>query len=197
MNTKKLAACLIFVVLSYGLPTAATAGAPTDQMKSTIDAVLEILKDESLDEAAKDTKVKGLIADRFDFRNMSQRVLATNWKKATEEQQTRFSELFPEILSNVYMGRIQGYTNERIDYVGETIKKEKFALVETSIVSPSVEIPVNYKLRLKSEGWLVYDVVIEGVSLINTYRSSYKEIAKNEGIDGLLARMEEKLSEGA
>ena len=197
MNTSKLTACLMFVVLSYGLPTAATASAPTDQIKSTIDAVLETLKDESLDQEAKETKIKDLIADRFDYRNMSQRVLATNWKKATEEQQARFTELFPEILSNVYMGRIQEYTNERVDYVGETIKKEKFALVETTIVAPSVEIPINYKLRLKSDDWLVYDVVIEGVSLINTYRSSYAEIAKNEGIDGLLAKMEEKLSESA
>ena len=197
MNTKKLTACLMFVVLGYSLPTAATAGAPTDQVKITIDAVLETLKDESLDQDARETKIKGLIADRFDFRNMSQRVLATNWKKATEEQKARFTELFPEILSNVYMGRIQEYTNERVDYVGETIKKEKFALVETTIVAPSVEIPINYKLRLKSDDWLVYDVVIEGVSLINTYRSSYKEITNNEGIDGLLAKMEEKLSEGA
>ena len=197
MNANKLTACLMFVVLGYGLPTTAIAGAPTDQVKSTVDGVLDTLKDESLDKAAKETTIKDLIAERFDFKSMSQRVLATNWKKATEEQQQRFAELFPEILSNVYMGRIQEYTNERVDYVGETIKKEKFALVETKIIAPSVEIPVNYKLRLKSDDWLVYDVVIEGVSLINTYRSSYGEITKNEGIDGLLAKMEEKLSQGA
>ena len=100
---------------------------------------------------------------------------------------------FSQLILASYMGRIEAYTDERIEFRGERIKGDK-AEVATVIVSGAREIPIRYKLRRKGDRWLVYDVVIEEVSLIRNYRSSYRAIVKKEGVGGLLARMDEKLA---
>jgi phospholipid transport system substrate-binding protein len=167
----------------------------TDSVRTSVDTIIGILKDTSLDKPAKRDKIRGVIAERFDFRAMSQRTLATNWKKASEEEQQKFITLFAELIQNTYIDRVEAYTNETVKYPGEKITKGR-AVVDTLIVTSSkAEIPVTYKLYLKKGSWLVYDVNIEGVSLISNYRSSYQEIVKNEGFSGLLAKMEEKIKE--
>ncbi|HFD92172.1 MAG TPA: ABC transporter substrate-binding protein, partial [Gammaproteobacteria bacterium] len=90
-------------------------------------------------------------------------------------------------------GRIEAYTDERVEVLGARVKGSR-AEVSTIIVSGDVDIPIRYKMRLKGGKWLIYDVVIEEVSLIRNYRSSYRDIVKKEGIDGLLTRMDEKLA---
>ena len=166
----------------------------TESVRTSVDTIIGILKDASLDKPAKRDKIRGVIAERFDFRAMSQRTLATNWKKASQEEQEKFVTLFSELIQNTYIGRVEAYTNETVEYPGEKVTKGR-AVVDTLIVTSNAEIPVTYKLYLKKGRWLVYDVNIEGVSLISNYRSSYHEIVKNEGFSGLLARMEEKIKE--
>jgi phospholipid transport system substrate-binding protein len=159
-----------------------------------VDAIIGILKDASLDKPVKREKIRAVIAERFDFRAMSQSTLATNWKKASQEQQQQFVTLFGELIQNTYIGRVEAYTNERIKYPGEKITNNR-AVVDTLILTANAEIPVTYKLYLKQARWLVYDVNIEGVSLISNYRNSYQEIVRKEGFNGLLAKMEEKVKE--
>ena len=88
------------------------------------------------------------------------------------------------------MGKIEAYTDERVEYLKEKMKK-KSAVVDTHIVTKSVNIPISYKVLRSGDDWLVYDVVVEEVSLISNYRSTYAEIFKKEGMSGLLAKMEE------
>ncbi len=135
-----------------------------------------------------------MITERFDFRAMSQRTLATNWKKASKEEQQHFVDLFAELIQNTYIGRVEAYTNETVVYSREKVMDDR-AVVDTMIITSNAEIPVSYKLHLKDERWLVYDVSIEGVSLISNYRTSYQEIVMKEGFTGLLAKMEEKVRE--
>lgn len=175
--------------LSSAMPT------PTEQIKETIDAAIEALKDLGIDQESRKEKVSTLIRKRFDFRAMSKRTLAANWKKANPDQQERFVNLFANILENSYMDRIESYTDEQVEYVKERIKEDR-ALVDTVIVTGSADIPIRYKMLLEGEEWFVYDVVIEEVSLIRNFRSSYRDIVIKEGMDGLLARMEEKVEEG-
>ncbi len=125
---------------------------------------------------------------------MSQRTLATNWKKASKEQKKEFVQLFSQLIENTYIGRVEAYTDEKVDYPGEKVKGKK-AVVETLILTKSADIPVNYKVYRKKGEWWVYDVIIEGISLISNYRSSYQEIVKKEGVDGLLAKMKVKVKE--
>jgi phospholipid transport system substrate-binding protein len=166
----------------------------TESVRMSVDTIIGILKDAGLDKPAKRDKIRVVIAERFDFRAMSQRTLATNWKKASKEEQQHFIGLFAELIQNTYIGRVEAYTNETVKYSAEKITDDR-AVVDTLILTSSAEIPVSYKLYLKDGRWLVYDVNIEGVSLISNYRTSYQEIVMKEGFSGLLAKMEEKVRE--
>ncbi len=167
---------------------------PTQTVQESVDAILALLRDDTLEEADLRAKIRAHINTRFDFSAMSQSTLATNWKKATEEERQQFIDLFSQLIENTYIGKIEAYTNEKVEYPGEKVKGRK-AIVETLIIAASADIPVDYKLYKKDDDWLVYDVIIEGVSLVSNYRSSYQEIVKKEGFDGLLAKMQEKIDE--
>lgn len=181
------------LVLGSVLVMASIKG-PGEQAKETIDAVIDTLRNESLELSEKRDKVKSLIEERFDFREMSKWTLARSWRQASPEEKERFVELFKEQLGNTYLSAIKEYQNETVSVVREKIRDDqKYAQVDTVIHGPNQEIPVDYKLYLKGDEWQVYDVVIEGVSLIRNYRSSYQSIIRRQGISGLLAQMEEKL----
>ncbi len=188
-----------FLTLMTGFTLAFTAmslaaSSPTDEVRISVDAVLVILDNEQLNYEDKRTQIGVIVQERFDFRAMSQRTLATNWSKTTDEEKEKFVELFSQLIENSYVGKIDSYTNERVDYPGEKVSGRK-AVVETLIITSSADIPVDYRLYQKGDQWLVYDVIIEGVSLISNYRSSYQEIMKKEGFDGLLAKMRAKIDE--
>jgi len=189
----------ILMVLTFGIALAFTTlgaaeTAPVRAVQDSVEAIIAILKDKSLDRATSREQIRSIINMRFDFKAMSQRTLATNWKKATDAERQKFIDLFSHLIENTYLGKIEAYTDEKVEYPGEKIKGRK-ALVETRIITASAEIPVDYKLYLNGDAWWVYDVIIEGVSLISNYRSSYQEIVNHEGFNGLLVKMQEKVDE--
>jgi len=191
---KRLLAVLVTgLVVSFSNPAIAETAA-LDAVRTSVEAILESLKNEQLDKTARREQMRAAIKDRFDFRAMSQRTLATNWKKASDQEQQQFVELFSRLVENSYVDKIESYTNEKVEYPGAKVQGKK-AVVDTLIITASADIPVNYKLYQKGDEWLVYDVIIEGVSLINNYRSSYQEIVKKEGMTGLLTKMQDKLNE--
>ncbi|HYQ72255.1 MAG TPA: ABC transporter substrate-binding protein [Gammaproteobacteria bacterium] len=167
---------------------------PTQTVQESVDQILALLKDDALDQEERRAKIRTHINTRFDFKAMSQRTLATNWKKASEQEREKFIDLFSQLIENTYIGKIELYTDEKVEYPGEKVKGRK-AVVETLIIAASADIPVDYRLYKKDDVWWVYDVIIEGVSLVSNYRSSYQEIVKKEGFEGLLAKMQEKIDE--
>ncbi len=176
---------IFFIVLFLSFSVNAAFTDPTSRVKDSVDKVISVLKDKSLDRETRWNRIGVVINDSFDFRSMSQSVLATNWKKATPEERKRFVEFFSQYLEDTYRTKIEAYTNQRVEYVGETIRGKR-AVVETLIITDSTEIPVNYKLKNNDGEWFAYDVVIEGVSLVNNYRSTFAAIVNNDGMDGLL-----------
>lgn len=190
----------LFLILAFGITLAAANIvsadiSPTDSIRGSVDGILTLLQNKELDQATRRKKMRKLINARFDFRAMSQRTLATNWKKASKEQKQEFVTLFSQLIENTYIGRVEAYTDEKVDYPGEKVKGKK-AVVETLILTASADIPINYKVYQKKDGeWWVYDVIIEGISLISNYRSSYQDIVSKEGLDGLLAKMRSKIKE--
>lgn len=184
---------MMVVALSFTSASLA-ASSPTDDVRTSVDAILVILQNGELDVQQKRADISKIINKRFDFRAMSQRTLATNWKKTSDEEKKQFTALFSQLIESSYVGKIEAYTNEKVEYPGEKVKGKK-AVVETLILTSSADIPVNYKLYQKGDQWLVYDVIIEGISLISNYRSSYQEIMKDEGFDGLLNKMQAKIDE--
>jgi phospholipid transport system substrate-binding protein len=189
---KKYALYLILTIFS-AVAIAADLSTPTGRVKDSVQKVISILKDKSLKRENRWDKIGIVINDSFDFRSMSQSVLATNWKKASPEERQQFVVFFSQYLEDTYRTKIEAYTNQKVDYVGETIRGKK-AVVETMIITDSTEIPVNYKLKNNDGTWFAYDVVIEGVSLVNNYRSTFAAIVKNDGMDGLLIDIQSRIN---
>jgi len=189
---KKYAIYLLFFVFSVAA-LAEDLSSPTGRVKDSVDKVLKVLKDESLDRETRWDKIGIVINDSFDFRSMSQSVLATNWKKASPEERQQFVVFFSQYLEDTYRTKIEAYTNQKIEFVGETIRGKK-AVVETLIITDNSEIPINYKLKNNDGTWFAYDVVIEGISLVNNYRSTFSAIVKNDGMDGLLNDIQNRVN---
>jgi len=184
---------LTFMLTLGGFSMPAQAGTPTDQMKATVDGMMASLRTDAKWEE-KEPAIRELISKRFYYRAMAQRTLATNWKKASDAQKKEFIDLFSELLLFTYLDRIKAYSDEKVEFKREKLKK-KTAVVYTEIITSTANIPINYKLLLSGDKWLVYDVIIEEVSLVSNYRSTYKEIVKKDGIDGLLKQMSDKNKE--
>jgi phospholipid transport system substrate-binding protein len=180
----------ILLFLATGMAQAASG--PTDRVRESVTEILSVLKDSSLDRDARWLHIGRIIDGGFDFRSMSQSILATNWRTATKEEKRQFVEFFSQYLEATYRDKIEAYTNQGIDYVNESIRGDK-AVVDTIIRSGSTQIPVSYKLKLNDEGWFAYDVVIEGVSLVNNYRSTFNAIVKSGGMEGLLTDLEGRI----
>ncbi len=188
---KKYTIYLFLSLLSVAV-IAADLSTPTGRVKDSVQKVITILKDKSFKRETRWDKIGVVINDSFDFRSMSQSVLATNWKKASPEERQQFVVFFSQYLEDTYRSKIEAYTNQKVDYVGETIRGKK-AVVETLIITDNSEIPVNYKLKNNDGTWFAYDVVIEGVSLVNNYRSTFAAIVKNDGMDGLLIDIQSRI----
>jgi phospholipid transport system substrate-binding protein len=185
---------LVISILILCMLSAAAAefSTPTARVKDSIDRVIAILKDESMDREVKWQQIAAVINEGFDFRSMSQSVLATHWRRATDEERRRFTEFFSQYIEETYRAKIEAYTDEKILYKDEIIRGER-AVVETVIVTSSNEIPVNFKLKNNNGEWFAYDVIIEGVSLVANYRSTFAAIVKNEGMNGLLSNIQRRI----
>ncbi len=191
----------IFIICSVSLSAAnAAADTPKEAVKSTVELVLEVLRDKGLSSPGKKqerrSKITALIRGRFDFEEMAKRSLARHWKERTPEEQKEFVSIFTDLIINSYIGKIEAYTDEIITYDKEALKGEgRYAIVSTTIKAKDVDIPIEYKVILRTDRWLVYDVVIEGVSFISTYRSQYDNIIAKESYKKLIRKMKEKLKE--
>ena len=170
-------------------------GTPTQAVKETIDEVLAVLGDQALKDSTRETerreKLEAIIGQRFDYEEMAKRTLAAEWKKISVEKQQEFVALFQQFLSKSYAGNIDGYSGEQVEYLKERLKGD-FAEVQTKVVSPKVEIPLDYRLLKKDEKWGVYDVIIDGVSLTKNYRGQFSRIIKSSSFDGLLDKLRSK-----
>lgn len=172
------------------------AGEITNQVKATIDEVIEIVTDESLksQEKVRRERLRNAIGKRFNYNQMVVRSLARDWNNRTPKERKEFKELFKRLLENSYASKIESYSDEKINYIDEVVKGE-YALVKTEIVRNDGTIGVDYKLILDSGEWMVYDFVIEGVSLIRNYRSQFTKIIRKESFDALVQRLSAKVEE--
>ncbi|HID97064.1 MAG TPA: ABC transporter substrate-binding protein [Thermodesulfobacteriaceae bacterium] len=180
--------------LSLPETQARAAGSPRELIQETVDAVMDVLKDREICHDDRRARISTLIVRRFDFGEMSRRVLGVNWKKATPEQKTEFTKIFARLIEASYIGKIDNYTDEKVIFEKELIKRN-YARVFTTIRTGTKDIPVTYSLIFKKGTWWVYDVKVENVSLVSTYRSNYNQIIRNNGFDHLLQDMKAKLAE--
>ena len=168
----------------------------SSEVKQTIDKVLEIVSDTELKKnpSLRREKLRATISLRFNYKQMVMRSLAKNYRSRTDKEREKFTGLFKRLLENSYASKIENYQDEKIKYLGEQVKG-KYALVKTQIVRNDGTIDVDYKL-IKEEGkWMVYDFVIEEVSLVRNYRSQFSKIIKTESYGALVSKLSKKIND--
>lgn len=176
-----------------------TAGEPSATIRRQVTMILEVLGDPALHtDAAKEekkAKIRAIADEVFNYDELSRRTLGRNWQQLNSEQQREFTDLFGRLLSKVYLDRILEYTNETVAFEKETMLATDKAEVQSSIITASKSIPVHYRMIEHNGQWQVYDVIIEGVSLVKNYRSQFKDILATKSPEKLLAILREKTSE--
>ncbi len=187
-RTMSLVGLLMFCLC---LPALAASG-PMEQVSRTVDAVIETLENEQITGQEERRRLAELIKARFDFETMSRWVLGPYWRRADQAEQQRFIELFSELLKATYLDRIQAYTDEKVKYAEENVDENR-AEVRTFVLSGNKEIPITYRVTLQADEWMVFDVIVENVSLVRNYRSTFSEIVRKDGMQALFAQMQEKI----
>lgn len=167
---------------------------PSAAVKLAVDKIIGILRKPDFNFERDRSSLSVEIRKAFDDMAMAQSVLSTNWKAINADQQSEFKELLSQTIESNYIGRLRAYTDEKVEVRHEEVK-DSLATVDTVIVAKNGDVPVNYKLRKRKDGWFIYDVVVENVSMVSTYRDSYRPIVSKDGIDGLLKQMKAKIAE--
>lgn len=179
------------------LTGAVSAGEPLEKIRETVEDVLSVLADETLQaperQALRRDKLRQAVYQRFGFEEMARRSLGRHWRDLSADQRQAFVALFSDLLERSYVGKIEGAgAGSEVTYPRETIDDEGFASVMTVITNPlGSQIEVEYRL-LQRDGdadWEVYDIVIEGVSLINNYRTQFNNIIHRTSYDGLVKQL--------
>ena len=189
---------LIASVVALGLLAGvAGAGEPLEKIRETVKDVLAVLADETLqapeNQGSRRERLRQAVYQRFGFEEMSRRSLGRHWRELSDEQRQDFVDLFSDLLERSYVGKIESAgTGSRVEYTRETIDDEGFASVQSVVTNPlDSQIEVEYRLlqRDASQPWEVYDIVIEGVSLINNYRTQFNNIIHRTSYEGLVKQL--------
>ena len=180
------------VVLALVVARDAVAGVPTDQLRGSIDLILKIVTDPELKKEAKTAerrkRIRAVVNQIFDFTEISQRSLGRHWQARTPAERDQFVQLFGDLLENAYITKIESYSGEKILYPGDVIEGD-LAIVKTRIITKQeTEIPVDYRMFMNSGRWAVYDVSIEGISLIGNYRTQFNAVIQRSGYADLWSR---------
>jgi phospholipid transport system substrate-binding protein len=188
---------LLFIALcglSFGIVWADEV-TPTTELKPVLSDLTAVLADESMKgtdhlEERRD-KIMLLIKRGFDFREMSKRVLGKTWRQIDDQEKDNFTTLMTKLLENVYIGKLESYSGQQIEFVAEKVKGKR-AQITTLVENGNAKIPVHYIMRKTDSGWLVYDINIEGVSLVRNYQEQFKSILRKEDYKGLVKVLEDK-----
>jgi phospholipid transport system substrate-binding protein len=194
---------LIFVPMAIiGLILASSpilAASPMDDIRVTTEKLLSILSDPKLKcpEKRKERKelIRQAVNERFDWEAISRSSLSSKWRELSSEEKKQFTKLFGKLVEQTYMDRLENYSGEKVLYLDEEIGGNR-ARVRVKIISDkSQEIPVEYRVKNKKGRWMVYDILIEGVSLVKNYRVQFNDILSKSSYSELLARLKAKIQE--
>jgi phospholipid transport system substrate-binding protein len=193
-------AVLLPLLLGLVAP-AAWAGPPTDHLRTHLDAAIRILEDPDLraDErtAERRAAIRGIAEQLFDFAETTKRALGRHWHARTPGERAEIVRVFSDLLERAYVARIELYGGEQVVFAGEALD-EDLATVRTRIVGRGgLEIPVDYRLLQREGHWRVYDVVVEGVSLVANYRTQFNRLLQNGSYPELVRRLQARLDEGS
>lgn len=171
---------------------------PTEQLRPFVGKLVSILIDPDLQGEEKSLprrkKVMEAASERFDFREMSKRVLGKTWRQLSTDEQENFVALFTQLLEHAYIGKIELYAKQKVVFKKQRIKGDR-AQVNTNFIDKNIVLSVSYIMMLKKKTWMVYDIVVEGVSLVRNYMEQFKGILRQDGYASLVKQVETKVAE--
>ena len=189
----------LFFGLLFINPSIIYALTPMETMKNNLDRVLQVLRDPELKgEAGKRVKIEKIsrLSEKiFDFSEMSKRSLGLYWKKLNDQQKARFVKLYQSLLKKTYAEKIVSSKNEEIIYGRVLENTSAYVEVQTTVSTGKQDISINYRLMRKNTDWKVYDVVVEGVSLVLNYRQQFREILGKNSVEKLFDILEKKVEQ--
>jgi len=187
---------IALLLLIFGFAASSLAGEPTDHIKKTTDKMINILNDPALKNNVEERRkmLRNAVNERFDWTEMARRSLANHWNSRTEEEKKEFVPLFTDLLESAYMNRIENYSGDNVTYDAQRVKGDYSLVKVTIFTDKQVEIPVAYKMKKKGPEWMIYDVAIEGVSLVNNYRQQFDSIILSSSYQGLVEKLKEKVA---
>jgi phospholipid transport system substrate-binding protein len=196
---RRLVTAGLIAALTLCAGAAAHAGPPTDQLKTAIDRILVILQDPALKQPGKADErrqqIRAVANEVFDWEEMGKRALARHWEARSPQEREEFSKIFADLLERSYVGKIEGYSGEKILYEKETLDGDR-AEVRTKLVTKTgTAIPIDYQMQKAGDRWRAYDVKIENVGLVANYRAQFNRIIQQSGYPDLVNRLKAKAEE--
>jgi len=194
MGSIRFAVVVSFVLCMILAPLSVRAGEPTAQLKATIDGFVKILSSTPVAElqaTGLPESARKLVFARFDFSEMTKRTLGSHWTTLEQGEQKDFVEAFTQRLLILYGKTVRSSGNDKVLFTSE-IQDGKQASVETKVISPGEEVPIDYRLHDVSGQWRVYDVVIDHVSLVNNYRAQFERVIAKSSVKVLLKRLQDQ-----
>jgi phospholipid transport system substrate-binding protein len=183
----------LIVALVLGTATCTWAGPPTDQVRAYTDQVVKVLQSPALTLPERRAAVAHIANEAFDVSETAQRALGVHWQQRTPAERVEFVKLFANLLEQTYISRIDQYGGERIAYLGEQIDGDR-AIVRARIVTKNgTEVPVDSRLLLKDNRWLIYDILIANMSLISSYRSQFDRVIRTASYAELVKRLQSRI----
>jgi phospholipid transport system substrate-binding protein len=174
-------------------PAPARAGAPTDQLKASVEQIIKVLEDPALRAEARSQERRAAIRKEaegvFDFTETAKRALGRHWQGLAEKDRQEFTSLFTDLIERAYISKIERYSGERIAYAGEAMEGGLATVRTRFVTKQGTEVPVDYRMQQRGDRWLVYDVSVEGVSLINNYRTQFDKIIQTSSYAELVRKM--------
>jgi phospholipid transport system substrate-binding protein len=190
------------IFLLFGLLLApavlSAADSPQATIQSAITRVMAIIDDTSLTgeagQAEKVKRIKVIVDEVFDYPKLSRQSLGKNWNRITPAEQEEFTSLFSQFLGQVYISKITSFPGSKVEFGGEVPLSDTVREVRTTVQTREANVPINYRLTTTDKGWKVYDVTVEGVSLLNNYRSQFHSILSNKPMEHLLVQLRAKVA---
>jgi phospholipid transport system substrate-binding protein len=182
--------------MAVWMVSVAHAGPPTEEIQTTVEKILAVLKNPNYrsDSRKQDRRdqIRSVLLPRFDFSEMAKRSLGAHWRRRTPQEQREFTNAFTDLLERAYIERIEAYDDQKFIYVRERQDKD-YAQVDGKILTKKgEEFSIAYRLHLTNQGWKVYDVVIENISLVNNYRDQFNRVITRSSYEDLIQRIKDK-----
>ncbi len=182
----------------------AAAASPRTRLEAAVTKAIRVLQDPAWaapgKAEARREKLRRIIYKEFDFNRMSRGAVGRKWRKFSSAQRSRFVTLFRRLLENTYMGTIERYKGETVEFLKEVKQSKTVARVDSLVRSRGQKYKIAYRLRHGSGGWKVFDVIIEGVSVVSNYRAQFKQMLRKGGskaIESLLTKLQQKVNQTA